>query len=164
MELEEKLRVLAVDHHKAVLEVYELVCKSIDEKFGILHFVGAVDCRSGYKAIKDHDHNPFNIAIVDINLKRCDETMIQSGFDLALTIRSCMSGCKIIFITMNKEQEVCKKILREVQPEGFIHKIDCNFEDLVQGFTQILNGETFYSKSILQLNIAQTEDSGYTPS
>lgn len=152
MENERKIRVLAVDDHRSVLEVYAIIFNSIDKKYEV-DFNDVNNCRSAYETITDNINNPFDLAVLDYNLPMWEEKQMYSGLEIAQYLRNTMPGCRIIFVTMQKEEKIYERIIREVNPEGLVHKIDCGLTELTEGFVQILEGKKFYSKSIEQANL-----------
>ncbi|PHK28280.1 hypothetical protein VF13_40870, partial [Nostoc linckia z16] len=71
-----------------------------------------------------------------------------SGEDMAVLLRELMPGCKIIMMTMHKEVDLIGRVLQKIDPEGFVNKSDCTTEDLVDGFTAVMSGDVFYSKTV----------------
>lgn len=143
-----KLHTLAIDDHAVVLEGYHYMFQNLNHDFDDLKFVKAHDCQSGYIAINNNKSNPFDIALIDYSIPQFAEKKLNSGEDVALLIRQEMPNCKIIMMTMHREMNVIASILQRVAPEGFINKSDCTTDELIYGFKNVLNGNTFYSKTI----------------
>lgn len=144
------LHVLAIDDHVVVLEGYHSIFKSLDiAPFSQLKFIKASDCKSGYEAITNHQMRPFDIAVIDYSIPQFPEKKLHSGEDIAMLIRKHMPKCKIIIMTMHREMDLLSRILRKVEPEGFVNKSDCTTDELLAGFKKVLNGDVFYSRIII---------------
>jgi len=143
-----KLHTLAIDDHAVVLEGYHYMFQNLEHNFDDLEFVKAHDCQSGYLAIDMHKGNPFDVALIDYSIPQFTEKKLHSGEDIALLVRQKMPGCKIIMMTMHREMDIIASILQRVAPEGFINKSDCSTDELITGFKEVLDGNTFYSKTI----------------
>lgn len=145
-----KLNVLAIDDHPVVLDGYHYMFQNLDHGFEELNFVKAYDCESGFATINNDP--AFNIALIDYSIPAFPEENLYSGKDLALLVRQTAPNCKIIMLTMHREADIVFGIFNSVNPEGFINKSDCTTDELMQGFKEVLNGNTFYSKIIGNYN------------
>lgn len=145
--MEKVLQVLAIDDHGVVLEGYNAIFKSI-ETLKAIKFIKASDCKSGYEVIEKNVKKPFNIAVVDYSIPSYEEKNLFSGEDMALLLREKMPECKIVMMTMHKEVDIIARILQKINPEGFINKSDCTTDELVAGFTSVIEGNIFYSKTV----------------
>lgn len=142
------LQVLAIDDHGVVLEGYHSIFRTIVAPPTELRFIKAIDCRSGYEQIVKHSSDPFEIAVLDYSIPDYPEKELYSGEDMAVLLRELMPGCKIIMMTMHKEVDLIGRVLQKIDPEGFVNKSDCTTEDLVDGFTAVMSGDVFYSKTV----------------
>jgi len=158
--LKKKLQVFAVDDHEAILDGYNFMFENIEHNRDELVFTKASDCESAFNKIKEHAENPFDIALVDYSIPAFTDMDLQSGQDIAVLIRKTMPNCKIVVLTMHREVSILSNVLLEVNPEGFINKSDCNIDDLCDAFTRVLNGDTYYSKTIV--NYSNRKDKGIT--
>lgn len=138
---------LGIDDHAVVLEGYHSIFKSFDQ-FEKLEFTKAHDCRSGYETITKRKNPPFDVAVIDYSVPHFSEKRLYSGEDIALLLRKAMPNCKIIIMTMHKKVDIMLSILEKVKPEGFINKSDCTTSELIEGFQAILDGNTYYSKTV----------------
>ncbi len=141
------LNVLGVDDHAVVLEGYNAIFRSLD-LYDELRFTKAHNCRSGYEIINNHLDTPFDIAVLDYSMPQYPEKELYSGEDMALLLRQIMPSCKIIMVTMQKEIGVMGSILQKIKPEGFINKSDCTMTELMDAFSLVLRGDTYYSKTV----------------
>lgn len=143
-----KLNVLAIDDHPVVLDGYQFMFQNLDHGFKELNFVKAYDCESGFKTINTTRNEAFNIALIDYSIPAYPDQNLYSGKDLALLVRQTAPGCKIIMMTMHREADIIFGVFNTINPEGFINKSDCNTDELMHGFKEVLSGNTFYSKII----------------
>ncbi len=143
-----KLHVLGVDDHVVVLEGYYSIFKYFETAFDELKFTKAHDCRSGYQIIESNRDTPFDIAVLDYSIPEFPEKGLFSGEDIAVLVRKNMPSCKIVMMTMHKEVDVMARILERVKPEGFINKSDCTTAELIEGFREVLDGNTYFSKTV----------------
>lgn len=144
------LHVLAIDDHVVVLEGYHSIFKSLDTApFNQLKFIKAIDCKSGYEVIENHKLKPFDIAVIDYSIPHYPERRLHNGVDVAMLIRKHMPQCKIIIMTMHKEMDILARVFRKINPEGFINKSDCTTDELIAGFSKVLEGEIFHSRIIM---------------
>lgn len=146
--MKKKLHALAIDDHAVVLEGYHYMLNNLEHNFDGLQFVKANDCKTAYNVIKQHKDAPFNIALIDYSIPPYTEKNLFSGEDVAMLIRKKMPSCRIIMMTMHKEVDIIGNILQKVSPEGFINKSDCTTDELIEAFAQVINGTTFYSKTV----------------
>ncbi|MEL1246367.1 response regulator transcription factor [Flavobacterium sp. DGU11] len=151
-----KLHVLGIDDHVVLLEGYHFIFKYFETALDELKFTKAYDCTSGYETIESNRDTPFDIAVLDYSIPEFPEKGLFSGEDIAVLIRKTMPDCKIIMMTMHKEADIIARILERIKPEGFINKSDCTTSELIDGFRAVLEGNTYFSKTILNF-IARQE-------
>ena len=142
------LHTLAIDDHAVILEGYHFMFQDLNHNFSDLKFTKAHDCMSGAIAIDANKNDPFDIALIDYSIPHYTDKKLNSGEDVALLVRQTMPNCKIIMMTMHCEIDIISSILQRVMPEGFINKSDCTTDELIHGFKDVLDGNTFYSKTI----------------
>ncbi|WP_181369511.1 response regulator [Flavobacterium album] len=151
-----KLHVLGIDDHVVVLEGYYSIFKYFETTFDELKFAKAYDCRSGYQVIQQNKDTSFDIAVLDYSIPAYPEMGLYTGEDIALLVRKTMPSCKIVMMTMHKEVDIMGRILEKIKPEGFINKSDCTTSELIDGFRTVLDGSTYFSKTVLNF-IARQE-------
>lgn len=141
------LHVLAIDDHAVVLQGYFSIFEHLEDSF-TLSFKKAYDCKSGHELIQRSRNTPFDIAVLDYSIPPHPDTELYNGEDMAALIRQEMPECKIIMMTMHREFEILGRIIQNIEPEGFINKSDCTTDELIEGFSLVINGSTFYSPTI----------------
>lgn len=147
--MNQTLQVLAIDDHAVVLEGYNYMFQNLRHNHNGILFSKAQDCKSGYKVISANKDTPFDIAVLDYSIPHYEDKKLYSGADLAVIIRQTMPACKIIMMTMHKETAIMGGILSTINPEGFINKSDCTTDELVVAFEEVIKGNAFYSKTVL---------------
>ena len=61
-----------------------------------------------------------------------------------------MPQCKIMMLTMHSELVKINNIVKDINPEGLMIKNDLTFDELLFAFDKILNGDSYYSESVLE--------------
>lgn len=87
----------------------------------------------------------FDLAILDINL---GSNHTETGEDFAKVLRSSSTGTKVVFLTSISERFRYYSIFKKINPEGFIIKSELDFFEIKNAIQKVLNGETYFSKSI----------------
>ena len=146
-----KKRILIVDDHPMTVDGYIHLLSAFDSQFDF-EFFCANDCKTAYHAIKEQEAKNifFDLAILDINLPAYPEQKIVTGDDLAVLIRQTHLLCKIMIISMYKEPIWVNKIIKTINPEGFVSKSDINYKTFPELCVKILNGEFYFSESVVQ--------------
>ena len=144
--------VLIVDDHPMTVDSYVNLLSDSHLKNFKSNFIKCYNCKEAFDAIFFHLKQNINIdlALIDLSLPPYQDFNINSGIDLALLIRKKRFDCKIILLTMHTEPLIVNKIIKELNPEGFISKSDINFELFPIICKKILKGETYKSPSINQ--------------
>lgn len=142
------INVLAIEDHAIILEGYNTIFKSMGDTFGILNFVKARNCKAGVEVIEKFKSDPFEVAVVDYSIPPFAEGQLYTGEDMAGLLRRVMPNCKIIMMTMHNNAPIIGRILQKIKPEGFINKNDCTTDELIEGFKDVIQGKTYYTKTI----------------
>ena len=96
-------------------------------------------------------NNPFDLAILDVNIPHSKDHKYISGEDLGAELRRFFPNIKIIVFTSHSENFRLGNILQSVKPNGLLVKNDVDFNDLVECMSRVLNEIPFYSKTVLKL-------------
>lgn len=147
----ENLTVLVVDDHPFTSDAYINLISKAKENSNYT-FVKATNCEVAFKNIESLfiKGKTLDIALVDINLPPYEEEKILTGIDLAIHIRTKFPLCKIIMLTMHSEHLILNRVLKSVNPEGFISKNDIDFSTFPDIFFKIKNNENYFSPTITQ--------------
>ena len=149
MKKSKNLTVLVVDDHPFTSDAYiNLISKANDDNK--YTFSKATNCKIAFKNIESilTKGKTLDMALVDINLPPYEEEKILSGIDLAVLIRSKFPLCKIIMQTMHSEHLILNRVLKSVNPEGFISKNDIDFSTFPDIFFKIKSGQNYFSPTI----------------
>ncbi len=146
------LNILIVDDHPMTVDSYVNLLSDGEFQEDIPNFIKSYNCEDAYNKIVFHLKQNINIdvALLDINLPPYKLANIGNGIDLAFFLKQKFPNCKIILLTMRSEPLTVDKIIKGIQPEGFISKNDINFELFPVICKNIINGEIFRSSTIVE--------------
>lgn len=153
-----KNNILIVDDHPFIIQGYKNVITRYDPEKHDFFITEAKDCESAYNVITNPASDIFDIAFLDISMPSYEEKFIYSGEDLAKLIMEYMPNCKIILLTMFTEFLKIKTIIKNINPSGLVIKNDLTFDELLFAFNKVINNETYYSQSVLEM--LDSQDSG----
>jgi len=146
------LNILIVDDHPMTVDSYiNLLSYNSLGKIDP-NFTKSYNCEDAYNKIHLFlkQNIKLDLALLDISLPPYTNFKINNGADLASMIRKKSMDCKIILLTMHSEPFTVDRIIKEINPEGFISKNDINFELFPVICKKIIQGEIYHSPSILQ--------------
>lgn len=141
--------ILVVDDHPFTSDAYiNMITKAKDDEH--YKFIKATNCEKAFKTIEMvlKKGKKIDMALMDINLPPYEKEKILSGSDLALLVREQFPACKIVMLTMHSEHLILNKVLKMINPEGFISKNDIDFSTFPNLFFKIKNGENYFSPTI----------------
>lgn len=143
------LNILIVEDHPMMVEAYISIINDTVEDYKF-NFIKAFDCESAFKRIEQNfkTKEQIDIALLDISLPPYEQEKILCGSDVAKLVRNKFPSCKIIIITGYHEALIISSIFKNIQPEGFLEKIDIDPTTFKEFFEVILNGESFISETI----------------
>jgi DNA-binding NarL/FixJ family response regulator len=144
------IHVLMVDDHPFILQAYKNTLDRFKPDEYQIHIANVDSAYAGYETIMNAPRD-FDIALLDISIPAYREKNIESGIDLALLIRDVMPKCKIVLLTMHTEKLRFKYFADTIQPEGLVVKNDLTFEELILAFEKIVDGEKYYSETIIKM-------------
>jgi len=150
MIMKQRIHVLMVDDHPFILQAYKNTLDRFKPDEYEIHVANADSAKTGYQTIIDAPRE-FDIALLDISIPAYREKGIESGIDLALLVRDLMPKCKIVLLTMHTEKLRFKYFADTIQPEGLVVKNDLTFEELILAFEKIVDGENYYSETIIKM-------------
>ncbi|WP_281322356.1 response regulator [Flavobacterium aestivum] len=145
------LNILIVDDHPMTVDSYINLLSGINFQKKAPNFIKCYNCEDAYNKIKFllRQNTKIDLAILDVSLPPYSGLNINNGIDLALLIREKLANCKIVLLTMHSKPLTVDKIIKGIQPEGFISKSDINFELFPVICRKILEGEIFRSNTII---------------
>jgi DNA-binding NarL/FixJ family response regulator len=144
--------IFIVDDHPMTVDGYINLLSNIDYHDNEPTFIKSYNCEDAYNKINFHLKQSINIdlALLDINLPPYPELKIEDGTDLASLLRKKNPNCKIVLLSMHSEPLTVDKIIKEINPEGFIAKSDINFELFPVICKKIIDGDIFHSSTIIE--------------
>jgi len=146
-----KKNILIVDDHPFIIQGYKNAITRYNPENYDFVISEAKDCKSAFGLITNSDSLVFDIAFLDISMPSYEEKGLYSGEDLAKLILQYMPNCKIIMLTMFTEFLKLKTLINNVNPRGLVIKNDLTFDELLNTFDKVINDQTYYSKSILEM-------------
>ena len=131
--MNEKIRIFLADDHKMLRESL-IMLLSQEEDFEITGQAadGIQLCRSIYDIRGETD-----IVLMDISMPR------KGGFEAAKEILSVFKNIRVIFLTMNKNEEMVAEAFN-TGASGYVLKENA-FEELVQAIRTVMNGKIYIS-------------------
>jgi DNA-binding NarL/FixJ family response regulator len=144
--------ILIVDDHPMTVDSYINLLAGISFQKKEASFIKSYNCEDAYNKIKFQlkQNTKIDLAILDLSLPPYNGFNINNGIDIALLIREKFTNCKIVLLTMHSKPLTVDKIIKGVQPEGFISKSDINFELFPIICKKVLEGDIFRSNTILE--------------
>ncbi len=146
LKMKKELNILIIDDHHTIIEGYKNVLSKIKEYK--LRILKANSCDQAIKAI---NNNTFDVVFIDIQLPASEDGTITSGEDLALLIKKEFSETKIIISTMFDSPHRLQNILKTIPHNGILIKSDSTAKIILKAFETILQGNSFYSKTVQKL-------------
>lgn len=144
------VQLLMVDDHPFILQAYRNTLDRFRPDEYEIVSTSADSGKTGFEAITASPH-PFDVALLDISIPPHPEANIESGLDLALLLRERMPDCKVVLLTMHTEKMKFRYFSETIKPDGLVIKNDLTFEELLLAFEKILNGEKYYSESVISI-------------
>ena len=144
------MKILLVDDHPITVEGY---LTALSKGKGALEnpfFDTSYSCASAFQNIMQSSSrgNPYDLAILDLDLPGCKNPPLDSGKDLALFIRKEMPRTKIIIITAHTELIIIYGIWNSIKPEGFVIKNDLTPDGILKIVGQVSNGSSYKSPMV----------------
>jgi DNA-binding NarL/FixJ family response regulator len=146
------LTILIVDDHPMTVDSYSNLLSVNDFQENTPNFIKSYNCQDAYNKIFFYlkQNTKIDLALLDISLPPYMEFNIKNGIDLASLIRQKFTNCKIVLLTMHSEPLTVDKIIKEINPEGFVSKSDINFELFPIICKKIMDGEIYRSPTIIE--------------
>ncbi len=149
-----KINILIIDDHPMIVESYIRVLESFNSikselelQIEFSHSISS----SIEKIENTNKENVFDVILLDISLPRCPEYKLNSGEELGLYIKKKIPSVKLIVITMFDDNLRLLNIFATLKPESFIIKTEINGNTLFLALNNVLEGNSYYSKSINEL-------------
>ncbi|GEC80212.1 response regulator [Flavobacterium aquatile] len=144
--------ILIVDDHPLTVEVHkEIIANTLVKKN---NYYTATTAKNAFTILQElyKKKETLKMCFLDINLPEYPEENIKSGEDLALLTRKLFPNCKIIIISMHSEPLWVNRLIKAINPEGFISKSDMDAKLLSDVCNKIEKGFFYYSNAIIKSN------------
>jgi len=144
--------ILIVDDHPLTVAVHKAILSDTLNSEIIYHT--ATTAKQAFYLLTDLAANGKEIclAFFDLNLPPYIEKNIHSGEDLAILTRKLFPQCKIVMISTHTEPLWVNRILKAINPEGFVAKSDIDASLFAEICTKIQSGFFYYSDTVKKSN------------
>ena len=139
------LKVLILEDEPLTCHALKMALDDFSKSKEGYHFQVEI-CNTYHQGLEKIDRGfTYDLAILDVNLGRDHP---ETGEDFAMILRSSSTDTKIVFLTSISERFRYYSIFKKINPEGFIIKSELDFFEIKNAVQKVLNGETYFSKSI----------------
>lgn len=150
----ENTRIIIIDDHPLLVQVYRYALEEIEKenrewKFEIDE---ANDSETAFRMLNKIEITSQSIDLVflDLKISVAENDRLMIGEDIGLDIRLRFPSAKIIVNTSSSNNYWTYNILKSLKPEGFLINADVHFEILKPAILTVLEGDTYYSPSVLK--------------
>ncbi len=145
------MNILIVDDHPLNVDSYVALLSAIETNKNA-HFHLAYDCKQAYELITQLKQNQINIdiAFIDLSLPAYEKLKFRSGDEIGILLKQKFPNCIIIIISMHSEPVWVNRIIKTLNPQGFISKNDINYKNFPVIIDTITKKETYFSKTIIE--------------
>lgn len=154
-------KVLLIDDHPLIIDAYKSALLHVAKSDSDLQFEmeTANTCDKAFSKITEaSEEDPFDLIFLDIKLPPSKDDKILSGEDLGVKIRELMDSAKIIVATTFNDNFRINNIQQTVDPDGFLIKNDITPKELVLAINTVLEGATYYSRTVVKLMRQQAQN------
>jgi DNA-binding NarL/FixJ family response regulator len=147
-------KVLLIDDHPIILEVYKMALKNASLSIGNATFEIETAQNSDIALQKiaiASKSDGYDIIFLDIKLPPSIDGKILSGEDIGVKINQLLPNSKIIISTTFNDNYRVQNILKNVNPDGFLIKNDIDTEELIEAIKTVIFDPPYYSKSVIKL-------------
>ncbi|WP_299213244.1 response regulator [uncultured Dokdonia sp.] len=150
-----ELKVLIVEDHPLMQNTIALIFNELNERQKEYFFTldMAFNCQEAYERINKNKLNCYDYILLDIHLPEFKEKKFFSGEDIGEWIkRTIVPNPKIIVITFLKDTLRIKSLLKNIKPNALLVKDEITCETLIDAVKHTIEGETYFSDSIININ------------
>ena len=141
--IKRSISVLIIEDCSIIADAYKYILDGIaNTKFKIRF---AINCDQALQHILDKNNQ---LVLLDLQLPVSKNERYISGDDLGLLIKQTSIKTKVVVLTSISNPLRIINIINAINPEGFILKSDIDSKQLKSAIKNILQGNTFYSKTI----------------
>lgn len=152
--MNKKIKTLIVEDEPLMIQPMKLALNQLSESNGLLDFeiLTSLDCDTAVNEIERAvKSEPFDLVLLDINLKPSANGKYLSGEDIGVEIRRFFPNAKIIVLTSHNNNYRLNNILKTLNPDGFLIKSDVDFVKLLDALKTVIEDTPYYSRAILKL-------------
>ncbi|MBP6755420.1 MAG: response regulator transcription factor [Bacteroidia bacterium] len=141
---------LIVDDHPLIVDSYVALLSTIESNEKT-NFHLAYNCEQAYNTIVKlkASKTQLDVAFIDVSLPKYEEMDLRSGDDIGILVQHHFPNCSIIIISMHNEPVWVNRIIKILNPQGFISKNDINYKSFPLIMEAITKKDTYYSKTII---------------
>ena len=149
--MKNKIKVLIVDDHPLIVKAYRETLEIVfADRRDELQVIECNKIDEVLDLMETRKFEEINIVFLDIRLPKSSDGSVISGEDLGIKIRK-QHSCKIMVSTTFNDNYRIYSIFKSLDPEGFMIKNDITEKELLTAIGNILAGDLYYSKTVLQL-------------
>jgi two-component system, NarL family, response regulator NreC len=138
---------LMIDDHEMIIEGYKSILSYNKLGYNITT-VAAHTCQEAYEIITKPNGVAFVMVFIDITLPAYPEKKIHTGDQLIPHIRKHLPEAKIVILTSYTESIIIYQLLQNYAPNGLMIKSDVTSTEFLVAFEDLMNGKTYFSKSV----------------
>lgn len=145
-----EVNVLLVDDHPLILDSYKRAFDFCNTDLEII-FKETSNCDQAIQFINECQKlkKSIDFAIIDVRIPASESKAFVSGEDVAILLRTQHPNSKIVMSTSIDSSYRIHNIIKSVNPSGFLIKVDISPKELINSINSVLNGETYYSKTVI---------------
>ena len=141
------LEILFIDDHPMIVQGYELTLQNWKRHKVNIHTQTNLDDAYDY-IINENSLDKFDIIFFDISMSDSVKYNITNGVKLASMVKEKTSHPKLAFLTMIDDQILIDTIIKDINPDGILIKLEVGPKELKNSVIEILNTPPCYSPSI----------------
>ncbi len=143
-----QINILVIDDHQPFTDIFFSVLQSSNTKY-VVKECNSLQC--GFEKLFDANHTTiYNAVVMDYNIPPYLSHDIKNGADLAKMVRAKFPNTKVIMMSDKWEPIALRRVLKQINPEGILHKCDITRNCIPTIFEKVFSGETFYSERVLE--------------
>ena len=145
------INILMVDDHPIIIEGYQNTLMATKKDNQTLIIDTANDCDTADLLMRRAAREkPYDVLFFDIRIPPSRDGLLTSGEDLAKLSKQLMPNAKVIILTMFNESYRIHKIIKNINPDGFLIKSDLTSSELAEAFQHIMVSPPYYSSTVNQ--------------
>ncbi|WP_373060205.1 response regulator [Zunongwangia sp. H14] len=148
MEELNRINILLIDDHHMILEGYKNVLSQLELDNVELSIDTADNCDIAWGKIKNKN---YHIVFLDINFPVQENSIILSGEDLGVKIKTQFPKIKVVILTVLEDSFRLHNILSNINPDGFLLKGETTSKELSRCLEKVITAPPYYGQKISKL-------------